>query len=274
MKTKELNALFQKVEYMKKEIAVCLTNDNNVNAKITFDALRKAGFSKVFVQYYDKEFEIDQKEQVEICRKENIDIIFAHLGYQNINRIWDDDEIGKEIVERYKKDLDDIKSMNIGMVIMHASSGFNTASCNEMGLKKFKEIADYAEKLNIKIAFENTKMINHLEYILDNITSSNIGLCYDVGHQLCNSKGNFDISKYKGRIFAVHLHDNDSTSDQHLLPFDGKVAWTKIIKTLKEAEYDGPITLEICNKSYRDMDIEDYYKEAYKRALALQNLWY
>ena len=34
------------------------------------------------------------------------------------------------------------------------------------------------------------------------------------------------FNKFKNRIFAVHLHDND----QNLLPFDGTIDWNKTIK--------------------------------------------
>ena len=38
------------------------------------------------------------------------------------------------------------------------------------------------------------------------------------------------FNKFKNRIFAVHLHDNDQSDDQHLLPFDGTIDWNKTIK--------------------------------------------
>ena len=32
------------------------------------------------------------------------------------------------------------------------------------------------------------------------------------------------------KLIALHLHDNDGISDQHLLPFDGTVNWKNIME--------------------------------------------
>lgn len=38
-----------------------------------------------------------------------------------------------------------------------------------------REIADYAETLHIKIAFENTKIKGYVDYVMGNITNQNVG---------------------------------------------------------------------------------------------------
>ncbi len=43
--------------------------------------------------------------------------------------------------------------------------------------------------------------------------------------------GRFSWDLFKDKIFALHLHDNDQTHDQHLLPFDGTMDWEKWKKT-------------------------------------------
>lgn len=42
-----------------------------------------------------------------------------------------------------------------------------------------------------------------------------------------------DFPKFKDRIFAVHLHDNDKSDDLHLIPFDGTLNWSNVVKNLK-----------------------------------------
>ena len=72
-----------------RELAVVIQNDNQkVNAIQTIESVKKAGFKNVFVQWYDKNWEHSQIEQVEICQKLGLNIIFAHLGYQNINFVF------------------------------------------------------------------------------------------------------------------------------------------------------------------------------------------
>ena len=57
---------------------------------------------------------------------------------------------------------------------------------------------------------------------------------------------------------AVHLHDNDQSKDQHLIPFDGTLNWENVVKQLKESNYNGPITMEQCYKDrYLNIGIEE-----------------
>ena len=69
----------------------------------------------------------------------------------------------------------------------------------------------------------------------------------------------------KNKIFALHLHDNDKSSDQHLLPFDGTIDWDLYAKNLKIANYNGPIILESCYRNeYLNMSVEKFYKKGYE----------
>ena len=69
-------------------IAVVVSNDNRgVTAYETIDAIKKAGFKNVFIQWYDKDWNLTQQEQIDYVKEQGLNIIFAHLGYQNINDI-------------------------------------------------------------------------------------------------------------------------------------------------------------------------------------------
>lgn len=255
---------------MDKELAVVISNDNDANILDTINAIKNAGFKNVFVQWYDKDFEIDQNTQVEICKQNNLNIIFAHLGYQKINEIWTQD--GDYFVERYKKDILDCHNLGIDLVVMHACSKSIAPGPNEIGLNRFKQIIDYAESLNVKVAIENTKIKDHVEYLLDNITNDNFGLCFDVGHYHAHFNDDWNLDKYKGRVFCVHLHDNHGNNmDEHLLPYDGTLNWDDVKEKLNSLSYDGPITMELCYRNdYLNMNINDFYIEGYNRGLKLK----
>lgn len=255
---------------MNNQLAVVLSNDNkNVDVYQTISAIKNAGFNNVFVQWYDKDFDIDQDTQVKLCKENNLNIIFAHLGYQNINEIWTKD--GEYFVERYKKDILDCHNLGIDLVVMHCCSKSQAPGPNEIGLNRFIEINNHAKSLGVKIAVENTKIKDHIEYVLDNICDSNFGLCFDVGHYHAHFNDNWDIYKYKDRVFCVHLHDNHGEDkDEHLLPYDGSLNWKETITKLKNLNYKGPITMELCYKDdYLNMNVNDFYIEGYKRGTRL-----
>lgn len=248
------------------ELAVVISNDNkNVTPLETIDAIKEAGFKNVFIQWYNKEWEYSQEEQLKYARSQGLNVIFAHLGYQKINCIWEENEIGEQLVERYINDIRICKENGIDLVIMHLSSKFDAPMYNQIGLNRIRKIVEYAESVNVKIAFENTKIEGYLEYIFNNIDSDNIGICYDAGHCHAHFKDKFNWELFKDRIFAVHLHDNDGTADQHLMPFDGNIEWKEVISNLKNANYIGPVTLEICYRNeYLNMSVEEFYTKGYE----------
>lgn len=90
-----------------RKIAVVINNDNeNVTALETIDAIKKAGFKDVFIQWYNKDWKYSQEEQLEYAKEQGLNIIFAHLGYKNINDLWEENDNGNKLVEKYKKDIE------------------------------------------------------------------------------------------------------------------------------------------------------------------------
>ena len=132
-------------------------------------------------------------------------------------------------------------------------------------VREYDSVSKAAKELGIKIAFENLKIKGYLEYIIENIDNDNIGICYDSGHCHAHFKNEFNWSLFKNKVFAIHLHDNDASDDQHLLPYDGTINWEEVISNLKEANYKGPITLEICYRNeYLKMGIEEFYNKGHE----------
>ena len=249
-----------------REIAVVVSNHNEgVTPFETIEAIKDAGFKNVFIQWYNKEWECSQEDQLKYIKKLGLNIIFAHLGYQNINAIWEEGEVGDKLTNRFINDIKICKENGIDMVIMHPTTKFIAPIYNEIGLNRIKKIVKYAKKLDVKVAFENLKIKGYIDYIIKNMDNDNVGICYDAGHCHAHFNDEFDWNLFKNRIFAIHLHDNDGTDDQHLLPFDGNIEWKEVIKKLKEANYNGPITLELCyRREYFKNSLKDFYKKAYE----------
>ena len=123
-------------------------------------------------------------------------------------------------------------------------------------------------------AFENTKIKGYLDYVIDNIKNKNVGICFDSGHYHVHFNDELDFPKFKDRIFAVHLHDNDKSDDLHLIPFDGTLNWPNVVKNLKECNYSGPITLELCYRyEYLKMGINEFYKKGYEVGNKLKEMF-
>ena len=257
--------------YLMRELAVVIQNENEkVNIIETIYSIKNANFKNVFVQWYDENWQHTQEEQVKLCKKLGFNIIFAHLGYQNINSIWEVGIDGDNLVDRYKNDIKNCKENGIPMVVMHLTSKKQAPMYGEIGLNRIKKITQYAKELDIKVAFENTKIKGYLEYVLENIKDENVGICFDSGHYHVHFNDEFNFDFFKNRIFAVHLHDNDKSDDLHLLPLDGTINWKYVMEKLKECNYNGPITMELCYRyNYLNLSLDDFYKIGYERGLEL-----
>ena len=256
-------------------IAVTISNAHQKGTPIDLiNSIKAAGFENVFVEWYNKDWEISQQQQLDYVRKLGLNVIFAHLGYQKINNIWEEDEAGDVFVERYKNDIRLCKENGIDLVCMHLTSKSEAPGPNEAGLKRFQEIADYAKELGVKIAFENTKIKGYQEFILENIKNENVGICLDSGHLHAHFKDELNFEMFKDKIFCVHLHDNMGEKDQHLIPFEGTIDWSWLLKKLKDSHYNGPITMELVYQNhYIDQDMTEFYKRGYEAGQRLEQMF-
>lgn len=256
-----------------KELAVLVSNEGACrNSFEVIDALNTAGFRKVFVQWYDKNFEVSQQDTVDYCKKQGLEIIFAHLGYQNINDIWLDAPEGEALVDRYCRNVDECKANGIDLVMMHLCSKSQAPGPNEQGLNRVRRIVEHATKAGVRLAFENTKIPGYQEYVLSRIPEA--GNCYDAGHVHAHFHDEYNYEIFRDRFYCVHLHDNFGSEDEHLLPADGTLSWDRVLKKLKTSGYRGPLTLEImCHRQYSEMDLTEFYREAFRRGKWLRQLW-
>ena len=121
-----------------------------------------------------------------------------------------------------------------------------------------------AEKCGVVIALENQwTPLNHSRHLLrivGEFDSPNLGLCYDTGHgNLCEKGMNFPgrscvpkiwndlgipveweenmIEKFAPRMVNCHLHDNYGVDDEHNLPGDGTVDWTRMLRALRNSPH-------------------------------------
>lgn len=132
--------------------------------------------------------------------------------------------------------------------------------------KSFDEIESYARVSGVRIALENLicTPAYHQEEAFDRIfnrySSEFIGFCYDSGHATLQCRDNYYyfLEKYHSRLFATHLQDTDSITDEladddgeilkhdsHRVPFSGVVNWDIVAKWVARAPIDLPADFEV-----------------------------
>lgn len=116
----------------------------------------------------------------------------------------------------------------------------------------FKELNPYAKSLNVKLALENLsymstgfgKNVDQLEEILKIIDDGDMGITIDFCHALETKQTANLLEKYGKRICNVHM------SNKSHKPFTQKnQELTSFLTQLHEYGYDGPITLELKQKT-------------------------
>ncbi|NBC64908.1 MAG: TIM barrel protein [Bacteroidetes bacterium] len=120
----------------------------------------------------------------------------------------------------------------------------------EWAVSSMKEIYEYAESQEILIGIEpinrfETYFINRGDQALAlaEEVGPNCGVCLDVFHMNIEEDDIYDaILRAKGRINGIHVADNN-----RMAPGMGKLNWPKIIDTVKEAGFDGAISVEFCS---------------------------
>ena len=212
----------------------------------------------------------------------------VHAPFGKIEKMWmDDAEAAQNVVSELIECVNDCAENDVPIMICHVWKGFNTPDVpNDTGVANFEKVVRAAEKLGVKIAFENTEGEEFLEKIMSALGKyENVGLCFDSGHELCYNFSRDMLAKYGSRLIATHLNDNLGIKsfegnthwldDLHLLPYDGVADWDKIAADLSSLGFSGPLTFELIKKSkpgrhdndkYYKLPIEEYLAEAYARA--------
>lgn len=85
---------------------------------------------------------------------------------------------------------------------------------------------------------------------VDAMADENVIACLDTGHAgLMGQPPEDAVRQLGGRLHALHVHDNDLIRDAHLMPYQGKLNWPRIMAALAEVSYDGDLTFEVASPS-------------------------
>ena len=248
-------------------------------------AIRNAGFDTVST-FWAREMEgIDAPltSQYEICDSFGLVLEHAHLPYFGIDVMWGDDLKAKAFTD-YCVELAGIAGKgSVRTLVMHTCEIESPAPERyPLFLENMKRIADACAQAGVRLAVENLgKTCFVREVIRDLADNEYVGLCFDSGHNNVVAENDFSLlTEFADRIFALHIHDNDGKTDQHILPYSENytVDWKAFINTIDNTSFEGSLMLESSypidyslytgenDLSVPDPDypMEDYLRDAYE----------
>ncbi|MFW6270547.1 MAG: sugar phosphate isomerase/epimerase family protein [Bacillota bacterium] len=132
-------------------------------------------------------------------------------------------------------------------------------------LRVFQEVESYAEKKEVNIGIENVWnkfLLSPLEMnkFIEKIDSPYVGCYFDVGNVLNFSFPEYWIEILADKILKVHVKDfktgiGNMSGFTHLL--QGDVNWPRVIKALKEVDYNDYLTAELSPYQHFPENIAD-----------------
>ena len=81
--------------------------------------------------------------------------------------------------------------------------------------------------------------------IEDDLELPGVGICLDLGHAFLMGDVADAIETVSGHLITTHVHDNRGRTDDHLVPFDGRIDWDSTLMTLQKVGYDGALIFEL-----------------------------
>jgi sugar phosphate isomerase/epimerase len=249
---------------------------------------KKAGFDSVFFNWSYQNYKIESA--MEAAKKENLIVQSIHAPFNRINTLWEPSEVTDIALAEQIACVRVCARIGVPLMIVHPYIGFVNHNPNEQGLEHFGKIIREAEKLGVKLAFENVEGEEYLAAIMKEFGSSPVvGFCWDTGHEQCYNRGKDMMALYGDKLFGTHFNDNVGVTgedityhdDLHLLPFDGIVDFKGVMDRIRRHNYNDILSFEltILNKpnkhthdEYAKLTPEDFYKLAYERARRVAEL--
>jgi len=239
--------------------------------------IKQAGFDATLI-WWDEEDWADFRTLPARAREAGLMVENVHADFGQAGHIWEDTAAGQDVFEYYMMCVNDCGTFEIPTVVMHTGCGRDPLPpISEIGLERFARLIDRAEQLGVSIAVENQGAPEKTERaiaILESFDSPHLGMCYDSGHANIISslgRGVEMLERFGHRLKALHLHDNDGSSDQHRLPGDGNIDWPAVMGKIAGKGYQGATTLEL-GSAYKQLTPEEFLERAHACAVKLEAL--
>ena len=198
--------------------------------------------------------------------KANLDFVDAHAPFMDDCDInCPDPAVRPFMLAHLKLVLRIVADFGVRTCTVHIGNlyyrGYTMEQHREATCRSLDEVLPLAEQLGLTICLENLQRIgSHVDDLLGyfgKYPSKNLGACFDSGHANIMEKGRF-LPKCSGtasfdelgvpvqweknvldrllpHVVNCHLHDNDASADQHMLPGKGNVDWKTLVPKLLSA---------------------------------------
>lgn len=216
-----------------------------------FRLIKSAGFDAVGLWRDDWLGWSGHREYADCARAAGLLVYDGHApfirDYDMVNALWLDNLEGETTYDMYCRTVIGCGEDGVKNLIVHLTDDYGgrvIPPVSDVGIARIRRLVETAEKCGVVVALENLTVKRYLTYVFERVVSPHLGFCYDAGHRNCFEPNVDFLSEFGDRLVALHLHDNDGSMDQHLIPFCGNICWQEQMQNIASTGYSGPTTLE------------------------------
>ena len=179
--------------------------------------------------------------------------VHAAIGDVNIASL--NERVREASIREMVRTMDHSNRMDVRMVTIHP--GIYSMVLQDVKVRSvqhakrsLRRIDKKAKEYGVTVAVENmpsfaVMMGQTPEELLELIDSTDLKICFDIGH--ANTMGKIDecIDSFGERIVNIHIHDNSGKHDEHKTIGDGNIDFIRVLKKLKK--YKGDYIIESRN---------------------------
>ncbi len=174
--------------------------------------------------------------------------------------------------------LRDCAAHDVPVMVVHPFIGFDDHTVTDAGIHNFGVLIDEADRLGVRLAFENVEGEEYLDAIMKAFGNRpSVRFCLDTGHELCYNRGKDMLALYGDHLGYTHFNDNLGvlgdrvfwTDDLHLVMGDGIVDYKWVMERIRATGYNGILCCEMTRSNkpgrhdhdgYVAMGTEDFYR--------------
>lgn len=174
--------------------------------------------------------------------------------------VFEDKRLNQESLEYFKMSLNAAKMIGSQYCMLacnHPGYGRNREDVKRLFIDNIKCLAEHAEKIGQMIIlepvtpYEGTILVtsDDLYWAITEVNSPMVKGMLDLACPLIAREPVIEyFNKLGNDIRHIHFIDAVIDSEDHLIPGDGQMDFPGIVRTLKEVEYDGYLSLELFSR--------------------------
>lgn len=217
---------------------------------VKLDRIKAAGFQAICSWWGDDFIDLDgpKENQALLAGQRGLILENAHLPYQDTDLLWQESPAGQALVRSWEEAIKAAAAAGIPLLVLHPyrTETILAGGNRPLFFQRARQLGACAGRQGIRLAWENlyeSRLVRDLMGVLADQAAT--GFCLDTGHANISQDGALSLLEdYPDKLFALHLHDNDGQSDQHLLPGQGSFPWPSFMDLLAQTGYPGALMLE------------------------------